>query len=81
MENGKIVLPIWMFVLVIAAFFFAGFNYGKVNALNSVITEMTQNHQVFPGFGSERGQGRQMPPQGGPPQGGPPQGGPPQGGR
>ena len=25
MENGKIVLPIWMFVLVIAAFFFAGF--------------------------------------------------------
>ena len=80
MEKGKIFLPIWMFILIIAVFFFAGFNYGKSNALNSVIVEMTQNRQMFPGSGFDRGQGRQMPPQGGPPQGGPPQGGPPQGG-
>jgi len=78
MDGGKIALPVWMFVLLLAVFFFAGFNYGKVNAFNSVIEEMTQNRQMSPGGNLERGQGR--PPQGGPPQGGPPQGGPPQGG-
>tara|TARA_B100000029_G_scaffold516340_1_gene628861 strand:+ start:6983 stop:7249 length:267 start_codon:yes stop_codon:yes gene_type:complete len=88
MENGRVALPIWMFILILACFFFAGFNYGKVNALSSVIEEMTQNRQMFPGAGMQRGEGRQLPqggevrpPEGGPPQVRPPEGGPPQGGR
>ena len=71
MDCGKIALPVWMFVLLLAVFFFAGFNYGKVNAFNSAIEEMTQNRQMFPGGNLERGQGR--PPQGGTQQSGTPQ--------
>ena len=37
MEKGKILLPIWMFILITAVFFFAGFNYGKSNALTSEV--------------------------------------------